>query len=56
MNVSNRVILKIFGHLVIVSAISLMLLGQWMTEKTGGSDVSQSETIAEHVGDNLYVE
>jgi len=25
-----------------------------MTEKTGGSDVSQSETVAEHVSGNLY--
>jgi acyl-CoA dehydrogenase len=25
--------------------------GQWMTERTGGSDVSQSETIARHDGD-----
>lgn len=32
----------------------LTFQGQWMTEKTGGSDVSQSETTAEHVSGNKY--
>ncbi|MBD63642.1 MAG: acyl-CoA dehydrogenase [Halobacteriovoraceae bacterium] len=37
---------KAFQHIISQNPDEFWTSGQWMTEKTGGSDVSQSETIA----------
>ncbi len=41
-----------FKHITASSAKDFWTSGQWMTEKPGGSDVSQTETIAKKVGDH----
>jgi hypothetical protein len=33
----------------------IYLKGQWMTEKAGGSDVRQTETVANLIEGNVYV-
>lgn len=38
-----------FGHLVSSDPDTFWISAQWMTEKSGGSDVSQSETIARKI-------
>lgn len=39
---------EVFQHLTSNDANQMWTSGQWMTEKIGGSDVSQTETLAHH--------
>ncbi len=41
-----------FSHITSDTAETFWTSGQWMTEKPGGSDVSQTETIAKKEGDH----
>lgn len=43
-----------FKHLTSRTAREFWTSGQWMTERSGGSDVSETETIARPVGDGRY--
>jgi alkylation response protein AidB-like acyl-CoA dehydrogenase len=45
-----------FDHITSTNPKEFWTSGQWMTERTGGSDLSNSETIAvkEEGGDNIY--
>ena len=42
----RRVFQNAFDHLTSRDPIKAWTSGQWMTERTGGSDVSQTETVA----------
>lgn len=43
----NRVLLsEAFAHLISRESAEAWTSGQWMTEKKGGSDVSNTETVA----------
>lgn len=44
---------EVFKHLVSVNPKEFWSSGQWMTEKTGGSDVSGTSTIAKKDGDGF---
>jgi alkylation response protein AidB-like acyl-CoA dehydrogenase len=44
--VERRVFQNAFNHLMSRDPKTAWTSGQWMTERTGGSDVSQSETVA----------
>ncbi len=44
-----------FAHLTSRDPKSFWTAGQWMTEKTGGSDVSLSQTIAKKQGSNYHL-
>lgn len=46
---------QFFKHFLARDPKIFWTAGQWMTEKTGGSDVSQSETIAEEKGGRYYL-
>ena len=43
---------EVFPHLTSQNPKEFWISGQWMTEKTGGSDVSRTETIARKEGEN----
>lgn len=45
---------KAFKHLTSRDPENFWTSGQWMTEKTGGSDVSGTSTIAKSINKNLY--
>jgi len=44
----NSFVKDVFDHLTSSDPENFWTAGQWMTEKPGGSDVSNSETIAKH--------
>ncbi len=46
---------KFFSHLVSRDPDQFWTAGQWMTEKAGGSDVSNSETVAVQKGDQFFL-
>ncbi len=46
---------KFFSHLVSRDPVQFYTAGQWMTEKAGGSDVSNSETVATKKGDRFFL-
>ena len=46
---------EVFSHLIDRDPEEFWTAGQWMTEKTGGSDVSRSETYAELKDDRYYL-
>ena len=46
---------KYFSHLVSRDPEEFYTAGQWMTEKSGGSDVSGSETYAKEKNGNFYL-
>lgn len=45
---------EIYQHLVTRDVQKFWTSGQWMTEREGGSDVSNSATQARHVKDDIY--
>jgi putative acyl-CoA dehydrogenase len=51
---SNVLFKKVFEHLTSRDPEKFWTSGQWMTEKTGGSDVSQTETYAVKDGGKRY--
>ncbi len=52
---SNPVFKDVFNHLISSDSNDFWTAGQWMTEKTGGSDVSLSETYAEMKNGRYYL-
>jgi alkylation response protein AidB-like acyl-CoA dehydrogenase len=45
---------QVIGHLTSRDPASFWTSGQWMTERTGGSDVSGTQTIARRTGDGVF--
>jgi alkylation response protein AidB-like acyl-CoA dehydrogenase len=52
LDLGNRAINeRAYPRLISRDPLAMWTSGQWMTERTGGSDVGQSETVARHEGD-----
>lgn len=49
---NDRLLQRAFGHLTSRDPAQMWTSGQWMTERTGGSDVGASETVAKPVEDS----
>jgi len=53
---NKELIERALGRLTSRDAACAWTSGQWMTERTGGSDVGQSQTVARRVGDAWYLD